>query len=72
MLECYPQKIKKNDKNGNTLLHLAAELGNYQLTKHLLELSENPHFKNNFKETPIFEEKIIKTLLFSLLNMDLI
>ncbi|MFA6988373.1 MAG: hypothetical protein WC185_04980, partial [Acholeplasmataceae bacterium] len=22
---------------------------------HLLELSENPHFKNNFKETPIFE-----------------
>ncbi|MDD2259551.1 MAG: ankyrin repeat domain-containing protein [Acholeplasmataceae bacterium] len=48
-------KIKKNDKNGNTLLHLAAELGNYQLTKHLLELSENPHFKNNFKETPIFE-----------------
>jgi len=60
-------KIKKSDNNGNTLLHLAAELGNYNLTEHLLKLSENPHFKNNQKETPLFE--VVKKNNKDLINL---
>lgn len=48
-------EIKLKDAKENTLLHLASMLGSMVMVEHLFKLKENPHLKNDLKETPIFE-----------------
>lgn len=48
-------EIKRKDYKENTLLHLASMLGSTVMVEHLFKLKENPHLKNDLKETPIFE-----------------
>lgn len=46
--------LRKTDFKDNSLLHSSAEMGSVLMVQHLLSLDENPHHKNNLKETPIF------------------
>ncbi|MGI6359768.1 MAG: ankyrin repeat domain-containing protein [Acholeplasmatales bacterium] len=48
-------EIKLRDYKDNTLLHVASTMGSLIMVEHLFKLKENPHLKNNLKETPIFE-----------------
>lgn len=59
-------EIKRKDFKDNTLLHLASMLGSMVMVEHLFKLKENPHLKNDLKETPIFE--VVKKGHTQLLN----
>jgi uncharacterized protein len=48
------QKFKDVDVFKNTCLHMACEIGAYEVVEYLLKNKHNPNLKNHAKETPLY------------------